>query len=287
MVDLLASGNSKLNPYLQLMFGLFSFNVAWIALSGFQNTNLQVLANGMIFIPLLYASDLLSGRQILEGKGSFSAMSFSFTAPLLFLEVMRFSLGFEFSFLSLPSESYYSAPLKGLSAAGQAAFNGIYAPVFETALVMSIALFTMWTVINVLRLVGVSKPLSSIVAAFVGPIPAGKIFSELHGARGLAFRVVAFMVIYVSMLPVLLEDVTKSTLVRVLGLGIPFLAGFHAALNIGQMGGLLAWMGSLLAADVSAVYWTNLFVVVWFLTNFAGSVVYGNRYSKRLLAGLI
>jgi hypothetical protein len=71
---------------------------------------------------------------------------------------------------------------------------------------------------------------------------------------------------------------------KVLGLGISFLVGFHAGMNIIQMGGVLAWMGVMLSASSSAVFYTNLMLIGFFLFSFAASVYYlvlGNRITRQ------
>ena len=273
--------------FLELLFGLAVLNSFWIGIYGYQQVSLQVALSGLIFVPLMYASDKLSGGQIFKAPGSFAAMSFSLTVPLTIMEVLRFLFSSnnlfstaQGSFFSLPSQGFYASILKGMLPSGVAQFNGFLAPVYESAAVVAVTLICYRSLRQFFTFLGLPRTTGGVLAAVLGPLPGAVIFALFHPlSHGLVFMLVAIVVVvYLPTVPVLLEDVTGQTLLPVVGLGIGTIAGWHMGINIAQMGGLLAWSGTVLSgralAQSPALFFTGVLSVGFIAVAYLASAWY-------------
>lgn len=249
---------APVNTFLTVMFSMAVFTLGWIAIFAYQNSQLELLATGLAFIPLAIFMDWLSNGHIFRSNGSFGQLAFSFSLPILILEFFNLTGGLQFSVFSVASEGYLSSILASAPPSIQAAVNIFIAPVLETGVFVAVTLVLFRSMQFLFRHVYpfniVPTGIDSVMAAFMAVQPAAYTFTKLHGdERGFWFSVAAYFVMNLMLLPGLFEDQIKTELIPFLGLGTSFIAGLHVALNMSNQGGLFSFFNTLLQVEGSVI----------------------------------
>lgn len=282
MVDTLATLEEKspVNSYLTILYALPVMVLGVISVTGFQQTNLALLAIGLTFVPLALFSEWLSDGHIFRSKASWGLLSFSFSFPIIVLQLANITTGFKFSSYSSASEGYLSSILGSAPPPIEAVVNVIIAPILETAVFLAIALL----LYRSLRLyfkrsslfAGIPYTSQKLLAAIIAVQPSAYGFSQLHGPRGFIFKVIAYIIMNIMLIPGLLEDQTSRTIVPWLGLGGAFISGLHIALNLNSLddvNGLLGFFGLIREAS-GPIAVANDAVILFILVSILSGAAY-------------
>lgn len=286
MADTLATLDEKapVHIYLTTMFSMAVFTLGWIAIFAYQNSQLELLATGLAFIPLAIFMDWLSNGHIFRANGTFGQLAFSFSLPIVVLEFFNFAGDMQFTVFSVASEGYLSI-LASAPPSVRAAVNIFIAPVLETGVFVAVTLvlfkMTLFLFRKVYPFTVIPTGPDKIFAAIMAVQPAAYSFMSLHGdERGFFFKLAAYLIMNIMLLPGLFEDQIKQTLVPLLGLGTAFIAGLHVALNMSNQGGLFSFFdlllqieGSVLVAHLGIIGFISISILAgmhWFWGNTGG-----------------
>lgn len=261
------------NTFLSIMFGTVVLVMGAIILFGFQLQDLGVVITGLVFLALPIAADYYSNGRIIRSPGSFSALSAGYWLPVAFVAVVAAEVAF--SFFSAPSGSYLSAPLANTPSVLQTLVNVWLAPIVENVLAISL------TIVIYEKVMRGFLGLPRIVSALTAAVPAAIAFTFLHGVRDPNFRLLAFLVLMVMLVPLFLEDALPGPQVPYIPISITFTIGVHRMVNIANFGGYVPFVAEMASAEAPLVYATGL-VLVFEAVTFLAFIVWMIRLGLRL-----
>jgi hypothetical protein len=294
MVDTLTQFNEKapINLYLSLMYSVAVLTLGWISIVAFQQAKISLLATGLTFIPLAVFADWASQGKIFRSQASWGLLAFSFAAPILFIQSLGFLTGLEFSVYAVASEGFLASILAEAPSSIQTSVNVFIAAILETGVFVTTALISFAAMKVLFRRLpffrGIGEQPRLLIAAIISAQPAAYAFQEMHGKGGFAFKVAAYLVMNIMLIPGLLEEVTSRSLTKIIGLGSAFIAGLHVGLNMSAAGGIFTVTASLLSVEGSvivphAVLLGFLYVSIFTGVSWAWNKTGGNFFNLRTL----
>jgi hypothetical protein len=272
------SEKAPFHDYLLTTFVLAVFSTGVVALRGFQTAQLDLLASGVVLVPLAVLVDIYTQGKVFRSPASWGAMAFSVSLPIWLVEFTGLASSLKFSFYRQSSQTIFSTIIASTSKENQLLFDLILAPNIETFAGLAIGLTVYALFMKMFQYLGLPKNMASIPSSIFAAVPGALLLTRIHTTAGIEFQIIGFFVFYIMLAPVFVEDLLNASLwikpfrtwiPITMGLGI----GIHYAINGSQLGGFFFVLGQLWS-NASQISWLYDLNVIWFAVTFLVALTY-------------
>lgn len=228
------------------IWGILSFFLLTILIADLQFTGFRLNELGLIVTASMFAITLISALGFINipfTEGHLLDGAFGFTLGAILLNIGNLVANIRLSILSSATTSYLSGVLPEDAGIVTEIVNNVFAPIGETFLIFGFAA-GIRDIIEATRLSNLNLTFRFLIVA----LPPSLLFAVLHGTRSAQFFLLAFGLNMIWTAVMYYGELTRMDWVKVTPIGLGLIAGLHFGFNVSNGGGLIQFIGNLLAA---------------------------------------